>query len=176
MVLYVLSFCDFCWIVGDIYCISLKNPTGSSVEPEKIGTDDLTGLLSALNHPHHRTRKNLANHVLTASLPRLLCKHETHSFCTVFQGFGFRFWHFTGPERNGQNSGISVLLVVQIRISRQILTKFYFLKKNYAKFPSRFRLVNHLPIPAEMGEIQTNSIFSGKIQICLHGRTKKRDG
>jgi hypothetical protein len=25
------------------------------------------------------------------------------------QGFGFRFWFFTGPERNGQNSGISVL-------------------------------------------------------------------
>jgi hypothetical protein len=25
------------------------------------------------------------------------------------QGFGFRFWFFTGPKRNGRNSGISVL-------------------------------------------------------------------
>jgi hypothetical protein len=25
------------------------------------------------------------------------------------QGFGFRFWFFTGPEQNGRNSGISVL-------------------------------------------------------------------
>jgi hypothetical protein len=34
----------------------------------------------------------------------------------IIKGFGFRFWFFTGPERNGRNSGISVLF-------GQILTK-----------------------------------------------------
>jgi hypothetical protein len=32
---------------------SFKNRTGSLVRPEKIGTDDLTGLLSALDRPRH---------------------------------------------------------------------------------------------------------------------------
>jgi hypothetical protein len=31
------------------------------------------------------------------------------TWSTAAQGFGFRFWFFTGPERNGRNSGISVL-------------------------------------------------------------------
>jgi hypothetical protein len=34
---------------------------GSLVEPEKTGTGDLAGLLSALDHPRYRTRKNQLN-------------------------------------------------------------------------------------------------------------------
>jgi hypothetical protein len=40
---------------------SLKNRTGSLVEPEKTGTSDLAGLLSALDHPRYRTGKNQLN-------------------------------------------------------------------------------------------------------------------
>jgi hypothetical protein len=37
---------------------SFKNRTGSLVEPEKTGTGDLAGLLSALDHPAIEPEKN----------------------------------------------------------------------------------------------------------------------
>jgi hypothetical protein len=40
---------------------SLKNRTGSLVEPEKTGTGDHAGLLSALNHLRYRIGKNQLN-------------------------------------------------------------------------------------------------------------------
>jgi hypothetical protein len=40
---------------------SFKNWTGSPVEPEKPGTSDLTGLLSAQDRSRYRTAKNWPN-------------------------------------------------------------------------------------------------------------------
>jgi hypothetical protein len=47
---------------------SFKNRIGSLVEPEKTGTGDLAGLLSALDRTHHRTRKNRSDRGPTAGL------------------------------------------------------------------------------------------------------------
>jgi hypothetical protein len=50
-------------------------------------------------------------HILATLSDRLLPVYAHHATAGAVwrQGFGFRFWIFTGPERNGRNSGISVL-------------------------------------------------------------------
>jgi hypothetical protein len=62
---------------------------------------------------------------------------------------------FTGAERNGRKSGISLLF------GRPKFEQILIFQKNNAKFPkfSRFHLVNHLPVLTEMGEIWTKFDF-----------------
>jgi hypothetical protein len=55
---------------------SLQNRTSSLVEPEKPGTDDLAGLLSALDCPRHQTGKNQVKRLvlMKASEPLVWCE------------------------------------------------------------------------------------------------------
>ena len=54
-------FAGIRWIMKLCSDHSLKNRTGPPVGPEKTGTGDLSGLLSALNRPRQRTGKNRLN-------------------------------------------------------------------------------------------------------------------
>jgi hypothetical protein len=64
---------------------------------------------NACRGPHRACEWRCSN-LLSSPLPPKLRHRTSISRATgAMQGFGFRFWIFTGPERNGRNSGISVL-------------------------------------------------------------------